>query len=108
MGQSGRTDSSAALTPQVPIAPVALHAPDGRSFLGVRRRRDGMLELVYDRFGVRHSVWEVVQRNIDIDSLNEACRRSVLAQDCLATLYACLAAHGVRIECKEDRLGDRP
>jgi hypothetical protein len=107
MAQGGYKNSSTALPTQAPIAPVALHAPDGRTFLGVRRRRDGTLELVYDRFGVRHSVWEVVHSNIDIEILNEACRRSVLAKDCLATLYAYLAAHGVRIECSVDRLHDR-
>jgi hypothetical protein len=107
MEQGVHKDSRGLLRSQLPIAPVALHAPDGRSFLGLRRRRDGILEIVYDRFGVRRSVWEVVQSNIDIDILNEACRISVLAQDCIATLYACLAAHGVRIECKEDRLADR-
>jgi hypothetical protein len=107
MAQSGYKNFNTALPTKAPIAPVGLHAPDGRTFLGVRRRRDGTFELVYDRFGVRHSVWEVIHRNIDIDILNEACRRSVLAQDCLATLYACLATHGVRIQCKEDRLQDR-
>lgn len=107
MGQGGREDCVGVGTSKVPIAPVALHAPDGRSFLGLRRRRDGVLEIVYDRVGIRRSVWVVVQTNIDMDVLNEACRRSVLSQDCLATLYEGLAACGVRIECKEDRLGDR-
>lgn len=89
---------------QAPISPVAAHAHDGRSFLGVRQRGDGVLEIVYDRLGIRHSVWEVVQSNINVEILTEACRRSILAQDCLATLYTGLAACGVRIECKEDRI----
>lgn len=105
MGKDGRKAISTAAAPQAPISPVAAHAPYGRSFLGVRQRSDGVLEIVFDRLGARHSVWEVVQSNIDVDILTEACRQSVLAQDCLATLYTGLAACGVRIECKEDRIG---
>lgn len=90
--------------PMAPISHVGLHAPDGRSFLGLRRRSDGVLEIVYDRVGARHSVWEVMQSNVDVEILTEACRRSVIAQDCLATLYSGLAACGIRIECKEDRI----
>ena len=104
MGKNDPKGTKTGPTLQAPISPVAAHAPDSRSFLGVRRRHDGVLEIVYDQFGVRHSVWEVMQRNIDIDILAEACRKSVLADDSLATLYAGLAACGIRIECKEDRI----
>lgn len=103
MGEEEQRAFTTIAMPQSPISPVALHAPDGRSFLGLHRRRDGVIEIVYDRFGVRRSVWEVMSRNIDIDALEEACRRSVQAQDCLATLYTSLMACGIRIECREDR-----
>ena len=105
MGWDGRKVFSMRPASQAPISPVAMHAPDGRSFLGLRRRADGVVEIVFDQSGVRHSVWEVMQSNVDVEILTEACRRSVLTQDCLAALYEGLAACGIRIECKEDRVG---
>lgn len=92
------------LGPMGPIAPVAVHAKDGRSFIGVRIRRDGAFEIVYDRFGVYRSVWEVVQGSVGLDGLQEACSRAIMAQDCLATLHAALTLAGVRIECTEERV----
>lgn len=88
-----------------PIAPVAVHASDGRAFIGVRVRRDGAMEIVYDRVGVRRSIWEVMSGSIGLDGLQEACLRAINADDCLATLHAALASAGIRIECVEERFG---
>ena len=90
-----------------PIAPIAMHAADGRAFLGVRMSRDGTLEIVYDKFGVRRSIWEVMHGSVGLDGLREACLRAINADDCLSTLHAALAKGGIRIECKEDRFGYR-
>lgn len=100
----GAGAQEADIGPKGPISPVAVHASDGRSFLGVRVRRDGALEIVYDRFGIYRSIWEVVQGSVGIDGLHEACRRAITAQDALATLHAALASAGVKIECIEERL----
>lgn len=88
-----------------PIAPVAVHTKDGRAFIGVRVRRDGAVEIVYDRIGVRRSIWEIMNGSVGLDGLQEACRRAIHADDCMATLHAALAAAGIRIECIEDRFG---
>jgi hypothetical protein len=88
-----------------PISPVAVHASDGRVFIGVRMRRDGVIQIVYDRVGVRRSIWEVMGGGIGLDGLQEACLRAINAEDCLATLHAALASAGIRIECVEERFG---
>lgn len=98
------TDQAA---PSFQISPVAIHANDGRAFLGVRTRRDGAMEIVYDRIGVRRSIWEIMHGSVGIDGLQEACRRAINADDCMATLHAALTAAGVRIECIEERFGTR-
>jgi hypothetical protein len=99
LGQIGQNIRS------MPISPVALHTPDGRAFIGVRTRRDGAVEIVHDRFGVRRSVWRVTSGGVGLGGLQEACRRAINADDCLATLYAALTAGGVKIECVEERFG---
>jgi len=88
-----------------PIAPIALHTADGRAFLGVRTRLNGTFEIVYDQFGVRRSIWEVIHGSVGLDGLQEACARAINADDCLATLHAALSNAGIRIECVEDRFG---
>lgn len=88
-----------------PIAPIAVHRADGRVFLGVRTRPDGTVEIVFDQFGVRRSIWEVIHGSVGLDGLQEACARAINADDCLATLYATLSTAGIRIECVEDRFG---
>jgi hypothetical protein len=87
-----------------PIAPIAVHTADGRAFLGVRRRRDGVVEIIYDQFGIRRSIWEVIHGSVGLDGLQEACARAINAEDCLSTLYAALAKGGVRMECVEERI----
>lgn len=104
-GAEQSRDLCQSLEKMVPIAPVAIHANDGLSFVGVRVRRDGRLEIVFDRFGSYRSIWEVVAGNVSLDGLREACSRAILAQDCMATLHAALASAGVRIECVEERNG---
>jgi len=99
------TESTGKSIGHMPIAPVAIHTPDGRAFLGVRTRRDGAVEIIHDRFGVRRSVWKVASGNVCLSGLQEACRRAINADDCLATLYAALAAGGVKIECIDERFG---
>lgn len=106
----GRFTPASGTTPDLgttPIAPIAIHAADGRVFLGVRTSRDGTLEIVYDQFGVRRSIWEVMHGSVGLDGLQDACLRAINADDCLATLHAALAKGGIRIECKEDRFGYR-
>ena len=90
-----------------PIAPIAVHTADGLVFLGVRTRRDGAVEIVFDQFGVRRSIWEVINGGVGLDGLQEACTRAINADDCLATLHAALSAAGIRIECVDDRFGGR-
>jgi hypothetical protein len=90
-----------------PIAPIVVHSATGRAFLGVRTCRNGSLEIVYDLFGVRRSVWAVIHGGVSLDGLQEACLRAINADDCLSTLHAALAKGGIRIECKEDRFGAR-
>ena len=87
-----------------PIAPIAVHTGDGRAFLGVRTRLNGTFEIVYDQFGVRRSIWEVIHGSVGLDGLQEACARAINADDCLATLHAALAKDGVRMECVEERI----
>ena len=87
-----------------PIAPIAVHTADGRAFLGVRTCRNGTFEIVYDQFGVRRSIWEVIHGSVGLDGLEEACKRAINADDCLATLHAALAKGGVRMECVEERI----
>lgn len=87
-----------------PIAAIAVHRADGRAFLGVRTRRDGAVEIVFDQFGVRRSIWEVIHGSVGLDGLQEACTRAINAEDCLSTLYAALAKGGVRMECVEERI----
>ena len=87
-----------------PIAPIAVHRADGRAFLGVRTRLNGTFEIVYDHFGVRRSIWEVIHGSVGLDGLQEACARAINADDCLATLHAALAKGGVRMECVEERI----
>lgn len=87
-----------------PIAPIGMHAADGRAFLGVRTSSDGRLEIVYDQFGVRRSIWEVIHCSVGLDGLQEACMRAINTDDCLATLHAALAKGGVRMECVEERM----
>lgn len=87
-----------------PIAPIAVHTADGCAFLGVRTRRDGAVEIVFDQFGVRRSIWEVIHGSVGLDGLQEACTRAINADDCLATLHAALAKGGVRMECVEERI----
>ena len=87
-----------------PIAPIAVHRADGRVFLGVHTRRDGAVEIVFDQFGVRRSIWEVIYGSVGLDGLQEACARAINADDCLSTLYAALAKGGVRMECVEERI----
>lgn len=36
-----------------PIEPVALHRQDGEVFLGAHQRRDGVLEIIYERVGAQ-------------------------------------------------------
>jgi hypothetical protein len=88
-----------------PISPIVVHSATGRAFLGVRTRLDGTLEIVFDQFGVRRSIWEVIHGSVGFDGLQEACARAINADDCLATLHAALSSAGIRIECKEDRFG---
>jgi hypothetical protein len=90
-----------------PIAPIAVHRADGRAFLGVRARLNGTFEIIYDQFGVRRSIWEVIHGSVGLDGLQEACARAINADDCLATLHAALSNAGIRIECVEDRFGGR-
>ena len=90
-----------------PIAPIAVHTGDGRAFLGVRTRRDGAVEIVFDQFGVRRSIWQVIHGSVGLDGLQEACTRAINADDCLATLHTALSSAGIRIECVEDRFGSR-
>lgn len=87
----------------VPIEPVALHARGGEVFLGARLRRDGVLEIIYERVGRRRSVWQVRSGAVGLGGLQEACRRAINADDCLATLYAALKSGGIRQECVEER-----
>jgi hypothetical protein len=54
----------------------------------VRTRLDGTLEIVFDQFGVRRSIWEVIHGSVGFDGLQEACARAINADDCLATLHA--------------------
>ena len=105
MGRAARhlvTDKACGINP---IAPIIMHAADGCAFLGVRTRLDGTLEIVFDQFGVRRSIWEVIHGSVGLDGLQEACARAINADDCLATLHAALSTAGIRIECKEDRFG---
>lgn len=88
-----------------PIDPVAIYAKNGRAFLGVRKRRDGGLEIVFDRIGIRRSVWQVVDGAVGIDGLEQACSRAIDAEDCMGTLYTALSTAGVRIVCIEERVG---
>lgn len=90
-----------------PFAPMAVHRTDGRAFLGLRKCRNGSLEIIYEKFGVRKSVWEVIDGNAGLDCVQEACLRAINTDDCLSTLHAALAKAAVRIECKEDRFGYR-
>jgi len=90
-----------------PIAPIVVHSATGCAFLGVRTRLDGTLEIVFDQFGVRRSIWEVTRGSMGLDGLQEACARAINADDCLATLHAALSKAGIRIECVEDRFGGR-
>ena len=103
MNTSARVLPASQAAPSGQISPVAVHANDGRSFLGVRTRRDGALEIIYDRIGVRRSIWEIIHGGVGIDGLQEACRRAINADDCMATLHAALSSAGVRIECIEER-----
>jgi hypothetical protein len=102
---SARVFPTGKAAPSGQISPVAVHANDGRAFLGVRSRRDGAIEIVYDRIGVRRSIWEIIHGSVGIDGLQEACRRAINADDCMATLHAALCSAGVRIECIEERFG---
>lgn len=86
-----------------PIEPVALHARGGEVFLGAHQRRDGVLEIIYERVGRRRSVWQVRSGAVGLGGLQEACRRAINADDCLATLYAALKSGGIRLECVEER-----
>lgn len=88
---------------RIPMSSVGVYAPDGHTFLGVRSRRDGVLEVIHERFGVRKSVWQVRSGNPSLDGLKEACRRAVEAEDPLATLYSALATSGIRLECVEEK-----
>lgn len=82
-----------------PTAPFAVHRNDGRVFLGVRTRHDGTLEIVFDQFGVRRPICEVMHGSVGLDGLQEACARAIKADGCLSTLYAALAKGGFRMEC---------
>jgi hypothetical protein len=88
------------------IGPIALHAPNGRVFLGVRVRRNGSFEIILDQLGVRRSIWEVVHGTVGLDVLQDACHHAIKADNCLSTLHATLSQGGIRIACKEDRFGD--
>lgn len=88
-----------------PISPVAVHADNRDAFIGVRVRRSGVIEIVYDRVGVRRSIWQIMSGSVGIEGLQEACCRAINADDCIATLHSALASAGVRIECIEDHFG---
>lgn len=49
-----------------PIAPIAIHAAKGLVFLGVRSRLDGTQETVFDQFGVRWSICEVMEGSVGL------------------------------------------
>lgn len=89
--------------PSARISPVAFHAPDGRAYIGLRSRRDGTLEIVHDRIGVRRSIWQIMSGNVAVDGLRAACQRAVNADGGMGALHDALLAAGVRIECIEDR-----
>jgi len=86
-----------------PIEPVALHGRNGAVFLGAHQRRDGVLEIIYERMERGRSVWHVRSGTPSIDGLAEACSRAINAQDPLGTLYAALYESGIELECVEER-----
>ena len=103
MGTLAGIDTAKDSTAALPIEPVALHARGGEVFLGARLRRDGVIEIIYERVGRTRSVWQVRSGAVGLAGLQEACRRAINADDCLATLYAALTAGGIRLECVEER-----
>ena len=86
-----------------PIEPVGLHGRNDEVFLGAHQRRDGVLEIIYERMERGRSVWHVRSGMPSIVGLEEACSRAINAQDPLGTLYATLSEAGIVLECVEDR-----
>lgn len=86
-----------------PIQHVALHGQRGQIFLGAHQRRDGVLEIIFERVGRVRSVWHVRSGSTSLDGLQAACLRAVVAQDPLGTLYSALEVNRVRLECVEER-----
>jgi hypothetical protein len=103
MGVQGQITELLGGNVSIPIEPVALHGHKGDVFLGAHQRRDGMIEIVFERAGLRRSVWHIRSGTPSIDGLQEACRRAINAPDPLGALYAALFKAGIQLECVDER-----
>lgn len=88
-----------------PIDPVAICARSERASLSVHKRRDGGLEMVFDRIGISRSVWHVVDGALGIDGLERTCSRAIDAEYRAGAHYTSVATAGIRIVCIEERSG---
>lgn len=86
------------------MAPLAaLHSPHGAGdFLGLRRTRNGGLEIVYDDGVAKRLVWKVAV-GTDPRPLGEALRAALDANRVVPALYSELKKRGVGIEAVAKR-----
>jgi hypothetical protein len=84
------------------LAPGTFYSRCGKTFLGAHQRRDGLIEIVFDRQGLHRSVWIVTSGQIDLDTVQRSCCRAIHANEPMLVLYQDLQNAGVRMECIRD------
>ena len=78
---------------------TAFHAPYGGSvFLGLRKNRAGVTEIVYDDGVTRRLVWRVTQALADEGRLSDALSRAVGQTRVVPALYAELKKRAILVK----------
>ena len=77
---------------------TTFHAPVGGAFLGWRKSRCGMTEIVYDSGSQTRIVWRVAGTSVSENGLVEALSVAVNAARVLPSLYGELKKRAIAIE----------
>lgn len=82
---------------------IAVHSRDGRHFLGLRQRKTGQYEIVYDneRQGKR-LIWKVTTPHVSADILGGHITEAMKTMTVLETLLAGLRAAEIDFEVDYD------
>ncbi|MBP9951020.1 MAG: hypothetical protein V9G14_12000 [Cypionkella sp.] len=81
---------------------TTFHAPVGRAFLGWRKNRGGLTEIVYDSGVQTRIIWRVAGPCVSESGLVEALSVAVTANRVVSSLYEELKKRAIAIEMIAD------